>query len=339
MPHAIRVHAYGGPEVMNWEEVEVGEPGPGQIRLRQHASGLNYIDVYHRTGYYPQPALPFTPGSEGAGEVVAAGDGVTHLAPGDRVAYAGPIGSYAEERLIPADRVVKLPASIDYEAAASMMLQGMTVRYLFKQTFPVTSGTVMLFHAAAGGVGLIACQWASYIGATMIGTVGSEEKAALARSMGCTHVINYKTEDFAERVKEITDGRGVDVVFDSVGKDTFPKSLDCLKPRGLWVSYGQASGSVPPFDIGILSKKGSLYATRPTLATHIATGAQLEETAGDLFTMVELGRIRVPVNQTYELAEAAQAHRDLEARMTSGSTVLLTRHAERRMPIAARTDM
>lgn len=339
MPHAIRVHTYGGPDVLRWEEVDVGEPGPGQVRVRQHAIGVNYIDVYHRTGLYPQPSLPFTPGSEGAGQVVALGDGVTDFAIGDRVAYAGAIGSYAEERLIAADRLIHLPAGVDYHTSASMMLQGMTVRYLFKQTFPITPDTVMLFHAAAGGVGLIACQWSSHIGSTIIGTVSSDEKATLARQNGCTHTINYTTEDFAARVMEITNGRGVDVVFDSVGKDTFPKSLDCLKPRGMWVSFGNASGPVPPFDVGILSKKGSLYATRPTLATHIATREQLLETAGDLLNMVELGRIRVPVNQTYDLADAAQAHRDLEGRGTTGSTVLLTSYAERRIPIPARGDI
>ncbi len=339
MPHAIRVHAYGGPEALQWEEVDVGEPGPGQAKLRQHAIGLNYIDVYHRTGLYPMPSFPFTPGSEGAGEVIAVGDGVTEIAVGDRVAYAGPVGSYAEERLIPADRLVKLPDGIDYQTAASMMLQGMTVRYLFKQTYPVTKDTVMLFHAAAGGVGLIACQWAAHIGAKIIGTVGSEEKADLARQNGCSHTINYRSEDFVARVKELTGGAGVDVVYDSIGKDTFPMSLDCLKPRGLWVSFGNASGPVPPFEVGMLSKKGSLYATRPTLVTHIASREQLVETAEDLFTMVQLGRIRVPVNQTYDLSDAAQAHRDLEARNTTGSTVMLTSYAERRIPRAVRGEL
>ena len=264
MPHAIRIHAYGGPEVLQWEKVHLGEPGPGQAKIRQHAAGVNFIDVYHRTGLYKQPSFPFTPGSEGAGEVTAVGVGVKDVAVGDRVAYAGPIGGYAQERLIPADRLVKLPDAISYETGAAMMLQGMTVRYLIKETFPVTKDSVLLWHAAAGGIGLIACQWASSIGATVIGTVGSDEKARLAKAHGCTHTINYRTEDFVARVKELTGGRGVDVAYDSVGKDTFPGSLDCIKPRGLWVSFGNASGPVPPFELGILSQKGSLYATRPT---------------------------------------------------------------------------
>lgn len=338
MPHAIRVHAYGGPEVLQWEEADVGEPGPGQVKLRQHAVGLNFIDVYHRTGLYPSKSFPFTPGSEGAGEVIAVGEGVTDLMVGDRVAYPQGIGAYAEERLIAADRLVKIPDGIDYGQAASMMLQGMTVRYLLKQTYPVTSETVMLFHAAAGGVGLIACQWAAAIGATIIGTAGSEEKATLARQNGCTHVINYRTENFVERVKEITNGRGVDVVYDGVGKDTFPMSLDCLKPRGMWVSFGNSSGPVPPFEVTLLAQKGSLFATRPGLFHHIATREALVENANDLFTMVQLGRVRVPVNQTYDLADAAQAHRDLEARATTGSTVLLTKYAERRIPRAFGVD-
>ncbi len=323
MPHAMRVHAYGGPEAMQWEAVDVAAPGPGEVTLRHHAVGLNYIDVYHRTGLYPQPSLPFTPGSEGAGEVIAAGDGVTGLAVGDRVAYAGPIGSYSEVRNIPADRVVKLPDAIDYQTAAAMMLQGMTTRYLLRKTYNVGPGTVMLFHAAAGGVGLIACQWAASLGATIIGTAGSAEKAELARAHGCTHVINYREEDFVARVNEITGGVKCDVVYDSVGKDTFPASLDCLKMRGLWVSFGNASGKVPPLDVGMLAAKGSLFVTRPTLASYIATRAELEETASDLFEVVTSGKVKINVNQTYRLSEAAQAHRDLEARKTSGSTVLL----------------
>jgi NADPH2:quinone reductase len=336
MPYAIRVHSYGGPEVLKWEDVDVAAPGPGQAKIKQHAAGVNYIDVYHRTGLYPQPSFPFTPGSEGAGEVVAVGEGVTDFAPGDRVAYAGSMGGYAEERLIAADRLVKIPNSIDYQTAAAMMLQGLTVRYLFKQTYAVTKDTVMLFHAAAGGVGLIACQWASHIGATIIGTVGSDDKAHLAKNHGATHVINYKSEDFAARVKEMTSGAGVDVVYDSVGRDTFPKSLDCLKPRGLWVSFGNASGPVPPFEIGILSAKGSLYATRPTLATHIATREALQEAASDLMTMVELGRIKIAVKQAYDMADAARAHTDLEGRVTTGSSVLLAEYAERRIPVPSR---
>jgi NADPH2:quinone reductase len=334
MPHAIRVPAYGGPEVLQWVEVQVGEPGPGQAKIKQHAAGVNFIDVYHRTGLYPQPAFPFTPGSEGAGQVVAIGEGVTEVAVGDRVAYAGPIGGYAEERLIPADRLVKLPDDITYETAAAMMLQGMTVRYLIKQTYPVTKDSVILWHAAAGGVGLIASQWASRIGATIIGTVSSEEKAKLAKANGCTHTINYRTEDFVARVKELTDGRGVDAAYDSVGKDTFPGSLDCLKPRGLWVSFGNSSGPVPPFELGILAQKGSLYATRPTLFTHIASREALLENANDLFDAVRLGRVKIQVSKTYPMSEAAQAHRDLEARATTGSIVLLADYAVRRVPSA-----
>jgi len=322
MPHAIRVHDYGGPEAMKWEPVEVPPPGAGEVTLRHAAIGLNYIDVYHRTGLYPQPSLPFTPGSEGAGEVIAVGEGVNSVAVGDRVAYAGPIGAYAEQRNIPADRVVKLPDTIEDQTAAAMMLQGMTTRYLLRKTYNVGPGTVMLFHAAAGGVGLIACQWAAALGATIIGTVGSAEKGELARAHGCTHVINYREEDFVARVKDITDGAMCDVVYDSVGKDTFPASLDCLKLRGLWVSFGNASGKVPPLDIGMLAAKGSLFITRPTLASYIATRSELEETANDLFDVVTSGKVKINVNQTYPLRDAAQAHRDLEARKTTGSTVL-----------------
>jgi NADPH:quinone reductase len=331
MPHAIRVHAFGGPEVMKWEEVQLGEPGPGQAKIRQHAAGVNYLDVYHRTGLYPQASMPFTPGSEGAGQVTAVGEGVTGIAAGDRVAYAGVIGGYAEERLIDAGRLVKLPADISYETGAAMMLQGMTVRYLLKQTYPVTKDTVMLFHAAAGGIGLIACQWVAHIGATMIGTVGSAEKAKLAKDYGCTHVINYKTEDFVARVKEITGGKGVDVAYDSVGKDTFPKTLDCIKPLGLWVSFGNSSGPVPPFEMSILAPKGSLFATRPTLGTYVATRAALLENANDVMDMVRLGRVKISVTKTYPMADAAQAHRDLEGRATTGSIVLLADYAERRV--------
>lgn len=323
MPHAIRVHSYGGREEMRWESVEVPPPGPGEVSLRQTAVGLNYIDVYHRTGLYPQPSLPFTLGTEGAGEVTALGSGVTGLSVGDRVAYAGPMGAYAEARNIPADRVVKLPPEIDDKTAAAMMLQGMTTRYLLRKTYVVGPDTVMLFHAAAGGVGLIACQWAAALGATIIGTAGSSEKAALARAHGCTHVINYREEDFVERVREITRGALCDVVYDSVGKDNYPGSLNCLKRRGLWVSFGNASGKVPPVDIGILAAKGSLFLTRPSLAAYIATREELEETASDLFDVVASGKVKINVNQTYPLRDAAQAHRDLEARRTTGSTVLL----------------
>ncbi|MBC8049018.1 MAG: quinone oxidoreductase [Chitinophagales bacterium] len=321
MTNAMRVHAYGGPEVLQWETVSVDAPGPGEAKIRHHAVGLNYIDVYHRTGFYPQPSLPFTPGTEGAGEVLTVGDGVSDLAPGDRVAYAGPIGAYAEERIIASDRLVKLRDNIDYKTGAAMMLQGMTVEYLLNRTYKVGPDTTMLFHAAAGGVGLIACQWAKHLGATIIGTVSSEEKAALARANGCTHTINYTQEDFVARVKEITGGAGVDVVYDSIGKDTFPKSLECLKPLGLWVSFGNASGAVPPMDVGMLSKKGSLFVTRPTLATYTAKREDLVASAGAVMDMIEAGVVKISINQTYPLREAATAHRDLEARKTTGSTI------------------
>ena len=293
------------------------------MRIKNHAVGLNYIDVYHRTGTYPVGTLPAVIGMEGAGEVLAVGPGVTEFKPGDRVAYANPIGAYAEERNIPVARLVPLPEAIPYKTAAAMMLQGMTVRYLFKDTFKVGPETVMLFHAAAGGVGLIACQWAKALGATMIGTVSSPEKAALAQARGCNHVINYKTENFVDRVKEITGGKGCDVVYDSIGKDTFPGSLDCLKTRGLWVSFGNASGKVPPFDVGVLGAKGGLYATRPSLFTYTASRPDLLANAADLFGMVVSGKVTIDVNHTYALADTAQAHRDLEARKTTGSTVLL----------------
>jgi len=323
MAHAIRLHASGGPEVLTWEEIVVGDPGPGEVRLRQTAVGLNYIDTYHRTGLYKLASLPATIGMEGAGTVEAVGPGVEDLKVGDRVAYAGVLGAYTQVRLIAADRLVKLPDAIDDTMAAAMMLQGMTVRYLLRETYPCTSGTVLLFHASAGGVGLIACQWAKAIGATIIGTVGSEEKAQLAKENGCTHVINYGTEDYVARVKEITGGRGCDVVYDGVGKDTFPSSLDCLKPKGLWVSFGNASGPVPPFDMTILSAKGSLYATRPSLMTYIARREDLIANAAELFEMVAKGAVKIAASRTYPLREAAGAHRDLEARKTTGSVVLL----------------
>ncbi len=323
MTHAIRVHAYGGPEVLKWEEVEVGAPGPGQVRLKQTAIGLNYIDVYVRTGYYPQPSFPFIPGMEGAGIVTALGTGVTDISVGDCVAYAGPIGAYAQERLIAADRVVKIPPGIDPKEAAAMMLQGMTAEYLLRRTYRVGPETTLLFHAAAGGVGLIACQWARALGATVIGTVGSAEKAKLALEHGCTHVINYREEDFVARVKELTKGKGVDVVYDSIGKDTFPGSLDCLRPLGLWVSFGQASGPVPEFKITLLSQKGSLFATRPSLGNYTATREELVASANDLFDVVKSGKVKIAVHQTYPLAEAARAHRELEARATTGSTLLI----------------
>ncbi|MEQ1576687.1 MAG: quinone oxidoreductase [Hyphomicrobium sp.] len=321
MTTAIRIHAHGGPDVLSFDEVEVGAPGPGEVRLRQRACGLNYIDTYHRSGLYKLSRLPAVIGMEGAGDVMATGDGVTELQIGDRAAYAGVLGGYASERLIAADRLVKIPDAVSYETAACMMLQGMTVRYLFCETFKVTADTVLLFHAAAGGVGLIACQWARAIGATMIGTVSSSEKAELARANGCTHVINSRTEDLVVRVREITGGQLCDVVFDSVGRDTFPASLECLKPKGLWASFGSASGPVPPFDLSVL--KGSLFATRPSLMAYTARREDLAANAADLFAMVASGKIKIAINQTYALKDAAQAHRDLEERKTTGSTVLV----------------
>ncbi len=323
MTHAIRVHEYGGPEVLKWEEVEAGDPGPGEVKVRQTAVGLNYIDVYVRTGLYPQPSLPFIPGMEGAGVVTAVGEGVRDLKVGRRVAYAGPVGAYSRERLIAADRVVKIPAGISDETAAAIMLKGMTAQYLLRRTYKVGRETILLLHAAAGGVGLIACQWAAALGATVIGTVSSSGKALIARAHGCTHVINIREEDLVAKVKDYTKGKGVDVVYDSIGKDTFPASLDCLKPLGMWVSFGQASGPVPPFNITLLSQKGSLFATRPSLGTYIDTRKDLVATANDLFDVVGKGKVKVAVNQTYALADAAQAHRDLEARLTTGSTILL----------------
>lgn len=320
MVHAVRLHEVGGPERFVWEEIAVGDPGPGEVRIKQRAVGLNYIDVYHRTGLYPLASLPAVIGMEGAGDVVALGEGVGDLAVGDRVAYAGVLGGYAEERLIAADRLVKVPEAIAYETAAAMMLQGMTVRYLLRETYDVGPKTVLLFHAAAGGVGLIACQWARAIGATLIGTVSTDDKAELARSHGAEHVIVTSREDFVARVREITGGNGCDVVYDSIGKDTFPRSLECLKPRGLWVSFGNASGPVPPFDLSAL--KGSLFATRPSLMAYTATAADLRANAADLFKMVERGSIKIAINQTFPLKDAAEAHRALEARQTTGSTVL-----------------
>jgi len=324
MTRAMRIHAPGGPEALSWDEVEVGEPGEGQVRLAQTAVGLNYIDVYHRTGLYPLPELPAAIGLEAAGTVDAVGPGVEALAPGDRVAYASPpVGAYAEARLMPADRLVKLPDGISDTQAAGMMLQGMTVHYLVRRTFRVEPGQTVLFHAAAGGVGLIACQWLKHLGATVIGTVGSEEKAALARAHGCDHTILYTSESVPERVRELTGGAGVPVVYDSVGKDTFEGSLDSLAPLGMLVSFGNASGPVAPFEPGILAAKGSLFFTRPTLMTYTAKREDLVAAAEELFDVVGSGAVKIEVNQTYPLAEAAQAHRDLEARKTTGSTVLL----------------
>jgi NADPH2:quinone reductase len=324
MVHAIRVHETGGPDVMKWEEVEVGDPGTGEARVRHTAIGLNFIDTYFRSGLYPAPAgTPFIPGNEGAGVVTAVGEGVTHVAPGDRVAYVGPLGSYAEERLVPADRLVVIPEGVDDKTAAGMMLKGMTARYLLRKTYSVTPETTLLFHAAAGGVGLIAGQWAARIGATAIGTVGSAEKAELAKANGYKHVINYRTENFVERVREITDGKLCDVVYDSVGKDTYPGSLDCLRPLGLWVSFGQSSGPITDFNLGLLGPKGSLFATRPTLFTYIASRADLEETANDLFEVVRSGDVTIQVNQEYALKDAVTAHEDLQGRRTTGTTVLV----------------
>ncbi len=321
MIKAVRLHATGGPDVLQIESMSLPDPGPGEVLVRQRAIGLNYIDTYHRSGLYPLPALPAVIGMEGAGEIAAVGAGVSAVQPGDRVAYATELGAYTEARTIRANRVVPLPASISFEQAAAMMLQGMTVRYLFRETFAVGPGTTLLFHAAAGGVGLIACQWARALGATMIGTVGSDAKAKLALDHGCTHVINYSREDFVARVAEITRGAGCDIVYDSIGKDTFPRSLACLKPRGLWVSFGNASGPVPPFELSQL--KGSLFATRPSLMAYTARADDLKANAAELFSMVDSGALRIDVHKTYPLEDAAIAHRDLEARRTTGSTILL----------------
>ena len=324
MSKAIRIHEHGGPEVLRWEDIEVSDPGPGQLRVRHTAIGLNYIDVYHRTGLYPLPSLPWTLGMEGAGHVEAVGEGVTEFKIGDRVAYASPpVGAYAEVRLFPADRVVRLPENINDQTAAAMMLQGMTAQYLLRRTYRVQPGDAILLHAAAGGVGLIASQWARQLGALVIGTVGNDEKAELARAHGCHHAIVYSRENFVERVREITNGRGVAVVYDSVGKETFMGSLDCLRPLGMIVSFGNASGPVPPFEPGILAAKGSLFMTRPTLMTYTAQREALVASAAELFEVVTIGAVKIEVRQTYPLAETAQAHRDLEARKTTGSTVLL----------------
>lgn len=324
MPKAIRIHENGGPEVLLYEDFDIGKPGAGEVLIRHTAVGLNFIDVYFRSGLYPPPTgLPLIPGNEAAGEVLETGDGVDWLKPGDRVAYAGPLGAYAEQRIIAADRLVKVPDGISDEEAAAMMLKGMTVEYLLRRTFPVKAGDTVLYHAAAGGVGLIFGQWARALGVTLIGTVGSEEKAQLARAHGYEHVINYSTENFVERVADITGGRKCDVVYDSVGKDTYEGSLDCLRVRGMFVSFGQSSGSIPPFNMAILSQKGSLFATRPTLFQYIAKRDELEDSAGALFDVVKSGTVRIKINQRYPLADAAQAHRDLEARKTTGTTVLI----------------
>lgn len=321
---AIRIHEYGGPEQMRWESVELPEPGLGEVRVRHHAVGLNYIDVYHRTGLYPTPPLPCTLGMEAAGVVEAVGHEVTDFAPGDRVAYATPpLGAYAEARNIAAGRLARLPDGIDFEQGAAMMLQGMTAEYLLRRTFPVQAGQTVLFHAAAGGVGLIFCQWAKHLGATVIGAVGSPEKAGIARAHGCDHTILYREEDVVAKVKELTDGHGVPVVYDGVGKATWEMSLDCLAPRGMMVSFGNASGKVPPFDVGTLSARGSLYVTRPTMVTYTADTGEMRASAAALFELVLAGVIRIEINQRWALADAPAAHRALEARQTTGSTILL----------------
>jgi NADPH2:quinone reductase len=323
MPKAIRFHKTGGPEVLAWDDVEVGDPGPGQLRIRHHAIGVNYVDTYQRSGMYPLQ-LPSGCGSEGAGVVEAVGPGVTDFKPGDRVTYAtAPVGAYSEARLYPAERAVKLPEGISFETAAAMMLKGLTVQYLIKRTFKVQPGMTVLWHAAAGGVGLIACQWLKALGVKVIGTAGSDAKAALARDHGCDHTIVYTRENFVERTKELTGGKGVPVVYDSVGKTTFMGSLDCLQPLGMMVNFGAASGAPEPFNPGVLQQKGSLFLTRPTLNTYAAKRDDLVAGANDLFDVVKSGKVRIEIAQRYPLKDAAQAHRDLEARKTTGSTILV----------------
>ena len=323
MVAAVRVHKVGGPEVLTYEDVEVPAPGPGQIRVKQHAIGLNYIDTYFRSGLYPAPSMPFVIGNEGAGEVTAVGPGVTEFKVGDRVAYVAALGGYAAERILPADRAVKLPDQISYEQAAGMMLKGMTVQYLLRRTFKVEKGMPILIHAAAGGVGLIACQWANHLGAIVIGTVGSKEKAELAKANGCHHPILYREEDFVAHVKEITKGEMCPVVYDGIGKATFPASLDCLRMRGMFVSFGNASGPIEAINPNILQQKGSLYMTRPTLVHYTAKREDLLATAKELFDVVISGKVKIPVNQKYPLKDAQKAHHDLHARETTGSTILI----------------
>jgi NADPH2:quinone reductase len=324
MVAAVRVHKTGGPEVLTYEEVEVGAPGQGQVRVKQYACGVNFIDTYFRMGMYPAPGgLPFIAGNEAAGEVVAVGPGVSDFKVGDRVAYVVGLGCYAAERLAPADRVVKLPANISYEQAAAMMLKGMTAEYLVRRTFKVEKGMNVLMHAAAGGVGLILCQWANYLGANVIGTVGSKEKAELAKANGCHHTILYREEDFVARVKDITGGKLCDVVYDGVGKTTFPASLDCIRPLGLFASFGSSSGQIDAFNINILQQKGSLFATRPTLNTYAAKREDLLAIANGLFDVVGKGAVKIPINQKYALRDAQKAHRDLEGRATTGSIILV----------------
>jgi NADPH2:quinone reductase len=322
MPHVIRIQQNGGPEQMHWEEVVVGDPGPGEVRVRNTAIGLNFIDTYHRSGLYPMP-LPLVLGSEGAGVVEAVGPKVKEFKVGDRVAYAQPIGAYAEVLIRPVARLVKIPAGIKDETAAAMMLKGMTAWYLCRRTYRVKKGDTIVVHAAAGGVGQILCQWAKHLGATVIGTVGSDEKVALAKKVGCKHVVVMSREKLSERVKAITKGKGVPVVYDGVGKDTFMESLDCLAPLGLMASFGNASGAVPPVNIGVLAQKGSLFLTRPTLVNYTSSREDLLTAARELFAVVKKGAVKITINQRYPLREAAQAHRDLESRKTTGSTVLL----------------
>ena len=324
MVHAIQLHEAGGPEVLRWEVVDVAEPGPGEIRLRHEAIGVNFIDVYYRMGLYRPPnGYPLIPGAEAAGVVEAVGEGVSHVKPGDRIVYQVHVGAYAEERLLPAERAVKLPDGIDSKIAAAAFLKGLTVQCLVRRTFKVEKGQTILWHAAAGGVGSLGTQWVSALGATVIGTVGDEAKAAVARANGCAHVINYRTEDFVARVKEITNGEGVDCVYDSVGKDTFPASLDCLKPLGMFASFGQSSGLPEPFTLAMLQQKGALFATRPTIMTYLAKRADLEASAKELFEALGSGMIKVALNQEVPLRDAAAAHRALEARKTVGATVLI----------------
>jgi NADPH:quinone reductase len=325
MVAAVRVHKPGGPEVLTYEDIEIPPPGPGQVRLRQHAAGINFIDTYFRVGMYPSPVgMPFVAGNEGTGEVIALGQGVTDLKVGDRVGYVVPLGAYAGERNLPAERAVKLPDAISYEQAAATMLKGMTVCYLVRRTFDVKKGTTVLIHAAAGGVGLIACQWANHLGATVIGTVGTTAKADLAKANGCHHTILYREEDFVARVKDITKGALCDVVYDGVGKTTFPASLDCLRPLGMFVSFGSASGPIDAFPINLLQTKGSLFATRPTLNHYAAKREDLLKLAAETFEVISSGKVKTPINQKYPLKDARQAHIDLESRATTGASILLT---------------
>ncbi|MFM0079049.1 quinone oxidoreductase [Paraburkholderia sediminicola] len=322
MSYAIRIHETGGPEKLVWDEISVGDPGPGQARLRQTAVGVNFIDIYYRSGLYEMP-LPSIPGREAVGVVEAVGPGVTSLKPGDRVVYSGVQGAYAQVRLVPADRLVKLPDGISDEVGAAMMQKGMTAQFLCRQTYRVGKGDTVLVHAAAGGVGLVLCQWAKHLGATVIGTVSTEEKAALVKAHGCDYALVHGKDDFVKTVKEVTDGVGVPVVYDSIGKDTFMSSLDCLRPRGLMVLYGQSSGPVPPFDISILDKKGSLFLTRPTQNAYLPTRAHVEEGAQEVFDVVQSGAVKVHINRRFALKDAAESHRALESRKTTGSLVLL----------------